>query len=80
VNVQEAEPSGKVECASAKQWEVRMSVLHQMVPIFFVIQFVVVLVAMVAAMLLADPQYSLPAGKSSRCVMARDTGIIRRAL
>jgi hypothetical protein len=34
-----------------------MSVLHQMVPMFFLIQFVVVLVALIAAMLLADPQY-----------------------
>jgi hypothetical protein len=34
-----------------------MSVLHQMVPMFFLVQFVVVLVALIAAMLLADPQY-----------------------
>jgi hypothetical protein len=43
-----------------------MSVLHHMVPILMFIQFIVVLVAVVAAMLLADPQCSLPARKSSR--------------
>jgi hypothetical protein len=48
-----------------------MSVLHQMVPILFVIQFVLVLLALVSAMLFADPQVSLPARKSSRRDMAR---------
>jgi hypothetical protein len=43
-----------------------MSALHQMVPMFFLIQFAVVLVAMVVAMLLADSQYSLPARKFRR--------------
>jgi nitrogen fixation/metabolism regulation signal transduction histidine kinase len=43
-----------------------MSVLHQMVPMFFLIQFVVVLVALVVAMLFADSQFSLPARKSCR--------------
>jgi hypothetical protein len=45
-----------------------MSALHQMVPMFFLIQFVVVLVALVVAMLLADLQFSLPARKSSHRV------------
>jgi hypothetical protein len=49
----------------------KMSVLHQMVPILFVIQFVLVLLALVSAMLFADPQVSLPARKSSRRDMAR---------
>lgn len=43
-----------------------MSVIHQMVPMFFLIQFAVVLVTLIAAMLWADPQFSLPARKSSR--------------
>jgi hypothetical protein len=33
-----------------------MSVLHQMVPIFFMIQFVLVLIGMVVAMLKATPE------------------------
>ena len=57
-----------------------MSALHQMVPMFFVIQFVVVLVALVASMLLAEPQFSLPARRSFRRAIARDTEIIRRGL
>ena len=48
-----------------------MSALHLMVPMFFAIQFVVVLVAMVSAMMLADPQVSLPARKPSRSDLAR---------
>jgi len=47
-----------------------MSALHQMVPMFFMIQFVVVLVALVASMLFAGPEFSLPAGKSPRRVRA----------
>jgi hypothetical protein len=68
-----AETSGKVECAKAKRWEVGMSTLHQMVPMFFLVQFVVVLAALVAAMVFADPQFSLPATKSSRRATARPT-------
>ena len=45
-----------------------MSTLHQMVPMFLLVQFVVVLVALTAAMLMADPQFSLPTRKSSRRV------------
>jgi len=33
-----------------------MSALHQMVPMFFAIQFIVVLTALVGAMLAADPR------------------------
>jgi hypothetical protein len=47
-----------------------MSALHQMVPMFFLIQFVVVLVAMIAAMLWADPECSVPARKVSHGVAA----------
>jgi len=36
-----------------------MSALHLLVPIFFLIQFVLVLLALVSAMLLADPQIAL---------------------
>ena len=43
-----------------------MSVLHQMVPMFFLIQFVVVLLALVVSMFFADSQVSLPARKSRR--------------
>jgi len=43
-----------------------MRTLHQIVPMFMLIQFLVVLVALVAAMLLADPQVALPARQSSR--------------
>jgi hypothetical protein len=38
---------------------------------FFAIQFVMVLAALVAAMLFATPEFSLPAKRSSRRVMAR---------
>ena len=47
-----------------------MSVLHQMVPLFFLIQFVVVLIALTLAMLWADPQCSVPARKVSHGVAA----------
>ena len=43
-----------------------MNALHQIVPMFLLIQFVVVLVALVSAMLLAEPQYLLPTRRSSR--------------
>ena len=33
-----------------------MSTLHQMVPVIFVIQFIVVLTALVGAILVADPR------------------------
>jgi hypothetical protein len=48
-----------------------MSVLHLMVPIFLAIEFVLVLVALLSAMLFADPQVALLANKSSRCERAR---------
>jgi hypothetical protein len=48
-----------------------MSALHLMVPMFFAIQFVLVLVAMVATMMFADPQVYLPARKPSRRDLAR---------
>ncbi len=47
-----------------------MSALHQMVPMFFLIQFVVVLVALTVAMLWADPQCSVPARKISHGAVA----------
>jgi hypothetical protein len=71
MNVQEAGTSGKVESAKAQRWEVRMSTLHQIALVFFLIQFVVVLVALIAATRLADPQLSLPTRKFSRRDMAR---------
>ena len=43
-----------------------MSALHEMVPMFFLIQFAVVLLALVVAMLFSDSQFSLPARKSRR--------------
>ena len=48
-----------------------MSVLHQMVPMFFLIQFVVVLMALVVAMLFADSQFSLPARRSRHSATSR---------
>jgi len=48
-----------------------MSTLYQMVPLFLLIQFVVVLVALVAATRMADPQLSLLTSKSSRRIIAR---------
>jgi hypothetical protein len=43
-----------------------MSALHSVVPMFMLIQFLVVLIALVSAMLFADPQAALLACKSSR--------------
>jgi hypothetical protein len=48
-----------------------MIALHHIVPMFMLFQFVVVLVALIAATRLADPQLSLPSRKSSRRVMTR---------
>jgi hypothetical protein len=42
-----------------------MSALHLIVPMFLAIEFVLVLLALVAAKLFADPQVSLPTRKSS---------------
>ena len=47
-----------------------MSALHQIVPMFFLIQFVVVLIALTVAMLWADPQRLVPARKDSHGVAA----------
>ena len=47
-----------------------MSALHLLVPIFFVIQFVVVLLALVSTMLFADPQMAFSVYQPSR----RDRG------
>jgi hypothetical protein len=52
VNVKKG--SERREITKAQRGEDEMSALHQMVPVFFLIQFVVVLVALVSAMLLAD--------------------------
>jgi len=43
-----------------------MSTLHQIALMFFLIQFIVVLVALVAATRLADPQLSIPTRRPSR--------------
>jgi len=43
-----------------------MTTLHQMAPMFFLIQFLAVLLALVAATRLADPQFKLHTRKSSR--------------
>ncbi len=43
-----------------------MSALHLIIPIFLAIQFVLVLVAMVSAMLFADPQVAVPARNACR--------------
>jgi len=43
-----------------------MIAMHLMVPIFLAIQFVLVLLALVSAMLFADPQVALLACRSSR--------------
>jgi uncharacterized membrane protein len=48
-----------------------MSALHEMVPMFLLIQFVVVLVALVVAMLFADSQFSLPAKRSRHRATSR---------
>jgi hypothetical protein len=43
-----------------------MSTLHLIIPIFLAIQFVLVLVALVSARLLADPQVAVPARNACR--------------
>jgi len=70
-NVERDRDDGKVKSPKAQRWEVRLSALHQIVPIFLLVQFIVVLVALIAATRMADPQLSLPTRKSSRRVMAR---------
>lgn len=50
----------------AKYGEEGMSALRMIVPIFMLIQFSVVLLALVSAMLFADPQATLLACKHSR--------------
>jgi hypothetical protein len=45
-----------------------MSILHQLAPIFFVVQFGLVLAGLAAAMLLADPQTLLPLRKRRKTV------------
>jgi hypothetical protein len=47
-----------------------MSALHQLVPVFMLVQFMVVLVALIAAARLADPQLSLSTRKSFRRVVS----------
>jgi hypothetical protein len=66
MNAEEKGTNCKVESVKAQRREDKMSVLHLIVPMFFAIQFVLVLLALVSAMLFADPQVSLPARKSSR--------------
>jgi hypothetical protein len=48
-----------------------MNALHLLVPMFLAIQFVLVLVALVSAMLFADPQVPFPVRKSSGRDLAR---------
>ena len=43
-----------------------MSTLHLMVPAFFTIQFSLVLLAMVSALLFADPQAAIPTRRRLR--------------
>jgi hypothetical protein len=59
------------ESSKAQRREAKMIAPHQVVPMFFLIQFIVVLVALVAAMLMADSQFSLPPRKSSRRAIAQ---------
>ncbi|MFZ0961189.1 MAG: hypothetical protein WAO35_09815 [Terriglobia bacterium] len=48
-----------------------MSMLHQIAPVFLLIQFLVVLAALIAATRFADPQISLPRKKLFRRLMER---------
>jgi len=50
-----------------------MSALHHLVPMFLLIQFVFVLVALVSAMLFAEPQFSISTGRYSRPIRSRST-------
>ena len=54
-----------------KRREVRVSALQQLVPMFFMIQFVVVLVGLLTAMVFADPQLSLATRRPTRRVRVR---------
>ena len=55
-----------------------MSFLHHIVPMFFLIQFLVVMVALVSAMLLAAPQLALFVRDPSRRAAARPRSRSRR--
>jgi len=48
-----------------------MSAVHQLVPMIILVQFAVVLMAIVTAMLMADPNCSIPTRKSSRRAICR---------
>jgi len=50
----------------AERWEDEMSALQLIVPMFLAIQFVLVLVALVSALLFAGPPAALPARQPSR--------------
>jgi len=54
-----------------------MNALHQMVPMFFLIQFFVVLIALTVAMLWADPQCSVPPRKNPHGAATR-SGVTTR--
>jgi hypothetical protein len=71
MNAERGCANGKIESAKADRREANMGTLHQVVLMFFLIQFLVVLVALIAATRLADPQCSFPTRKSSRRVMTR---------
>ena len=62
-----------VLCAKAPRQEDKMSGLHMLIPIFLAVQFVLVLIALVAATLFADPDEVIPTGKSLPRDPARST-------
>jgi hypothetical protein len=49
-----------------------MSVLHHTVLMFFFVQFVTVIAAMLGAMVFANPEFSLPSLKPSRRAITRN--------
>lgn len=69
--MQEAGTDGKAESAKAWRREDQMSTLHQIAPVFFLMQFLVVLMALIAATRMADPQLSLPSKKLFRRLRER---------
>jgi hypothetical protein len=65
MNVEEGRHEFHPESAKAGRFEAKMSTLHHMAPMLFLLQFLVVLTALVAATRLADPQVKLRHRKSS---------------
>ena len=67
----ERRPEGAANLnASRPREEVRMSALHQIVPIFLLLQFFVILGGLAMAMLFAAPETLLPSRKTSRRLIA----------